>query len=110
MPDPDRTDPVVRNARREAIWIASAWILATAYCCAYSWWAGYSTSARPLGRADVRPILGVPSWAFWGYLMPWLATAGFTAWFAGFRMTDDDLGEDRAIDLEREIRGAAEHD
>ena len=113
MPDPgvaDPTDPAVRNARIEAIWIGSAWVLATLYCCFYSWWAGYSTPGRPLGQADVRAIGGVPSWAFWGYLVPWGVVAAFTVWFAGFRMVDDDLGEDHAADLERGIRDGAADD
>ena len=58
-------------------------------------------------KADVHPILGVPSWAFWGYIVPWGVCALFTIWFAGFYMTDDDLGVDRAADLEREIEGGS---
>jgi len=100
-------DPVVRNARREATWIGLAWLASTLYCCLYSWAFGYRSPERPLGPEDVRPILGVPSWAFWGYLVPWGVCAVFTVWFAGFRMIDDDLGQDRAIDLEHEIRGGA---
>ena len=101
------TDPVVRNARREAILIGLLWLASTLYCCFYSWAFGYSTPAHPLGKADVRPILGVPSWAFWGYLVPWGICAVITVWFAGFSMTDDDLGEDHSTDLTHEIRGEA---
>ena len=103
MPDP--TDPVVRHARREAIVIGLAWLASTLYCCFFSWWFGYGTPEHPLTRADVRPILGVPWWAFWGYLAPWGACAVFTAWFAGFFMTDDDLGPDHSAELEADIRG-----
>jgi len=102
---PDKTDPVVRHARREAIIIGLAWLAATVYCCFSSWLFGYGTKEHPLTRADVRPILGVPWWAFWGFLVPWGASALFTVWFAGFFMADDDLGKDHAAELEADIRG-----
>jgi len=100
----DKTDPVVRHSRREAIIIGLAWLASTLYCCFYSWTFGYSSPDHPLARADVRPILGVPSWAFWGYLVPWGVCAAFTIWFAGFYMIDDDLGVDHAAELEVDIR------
>lgn len=101
----DKTDPVIRNARREAIIIGLAWLASTIYCCSYSWIYGYSTPEHPLTRADVRPILGIPSWAFWGYIVPWGVCALFTIGFAGFYMADDDLGRDRSAELEGDIRG-----
>jgi hypothetical protein len=97
-------DPVLVNARREAIIIFSVWVLATVYCCAYSYFFGYIRPGRPLGPDDVRPILGIPSWAFWGFVVPWLLCAVFTVWFAGFFMADDDLGADRAGELDADIR------
>jgi hypothetical protein len=101
------TDPVVRHARREAIIIGLAWLSSTLYCCFYSWIFGYSTAERPLTRDDVRPILGMPSWVFWGYIVPWGVCALFTIWFAGFYMADDDLGRDHAAELEGDIREGA---
>jgi len=98
------TDPVLRHARREAWIIAASWLLATAYSCTYCYLYGYIRPGRALGPADVRPILGMPSWVFWGVLAPWAACAGFTVWFAGFFMTDDDLGKDHADELEADIR------
>jgi hypothetical protein len=98
-------DPTLRNARREAIVIITAWVLATAYCCGYCYVFGYIRPGHPLGANDVKPILGVPSWFFWGILAPWLVCAIFTFWFAGFRMADDDLGADHAAELESDIRG-----
>jgi hypothetical protein len=97
-------DPVLVHARREAIIILSVWALATVYCCAYSYFFGYIRPGRPLGPDDVRPILGIPSWAFWGFVAPWLLCALFTVWFAGFYMADDDLGADRASELDADIR------
>jgi hypothetical protein len=101
---PLKEDPVLRNARREAIVITIAWALATAYCCIYSYLFGYIRTGHSLGVADVHPIWGVPSWFFWGILAPWAACAIFTFWFAGFRMSDDDLGSDHSAELESDIR------
>ncbi len=98
------TDPVVRHSRREAIIIGLAWLAATLYCCFYSWLFGYGSPEHPLSKADVRPIWGVPSWVFWGYLVPWGVCALFTVWFAGFSMVDDDLGRDHSAELEGDIR------
>jgi hypothetical protein len=100
----DETDTVVRNSRREAIIIGLMWLASTLYCCFYSWWFGYGSSDHPLTRKDVNPTLGIPSWAFWGYIVPWAVCALFTIWFAGFYMVDDDLGRDHAAELEGDIR------
>lgn len=90
----DRTDPVVRHGRREAAVIGTVWLVAAIYCIAVSVRLGYITPDRPLGLADIHPILGFPRWVVWGYLVPWLACGVFTAWFAGRFMADDDLGGD----------------
>ena len=84
-------DPVLKHSRREALIIAAMWLAATTYCCAYCYIFGYIRPHRPLGAADLHPILGMPSWFFWGVMAPWGACAVFTFWFAGFYMTDDDL-------------------
>lgn len=97
-------DPVLKNARREAVAIAIAWFLSMAYSCGYSYWFGYNRPGRVLGFGDVRPTFGMPSWFFWGVIVPWGVCAVFTIGFAGWVMTDDDLGEDHAPELEREIR------
>jgi hypothetical protein len=107
VPSPPETDPVLRHARREAIIIGLTWLAATIYCCVYSYLHGYNHPGHVLGKADVNAILGVPSWAFWGYLVPWGVCAVFTFWFAGFFMADDDLGSDHTVELEGDIRGDA---
>src|SRR5262249_23131542 len=63
--------PPRRTPRREALLSSTAWILSTAYCCLYCYFFGYIRPDRPLGPDDVRPILGMPSWFFWGVIVPW---------------------------------------
>src|SRR5438270_923310 len=87
-------DPVLRHARREGLIIIAAWLASTIYCCSYAYLYGYSSPRRPLGPGDVQPILGMPSWVFWGIMLPWGVCAAFTFWFAGWYMADDDLGSD----------------
>ena len=97
-------DPVYKHAKREAIIIGLVWLAATLYCCLYSYFFGYIRAGRPLGPDDLNPILGLPSWVFWGYIVPWGVCAIFTFWFAGFYMQDDDLGADHSAELESDIR------
>ena len=101
---PRDTDPVLKNARREAVVIGFAWLASTAYSCAYCYAFGYIRPDRPLGPADVRPVFGMPSWVFWGIMAPWAVCAAFTLWFAGWRMADDELGTDHTPELESDIR------
>src|SRR5262249_44079857 len=97
-------DPLLRHSRREATIIGLVWAAATAFCCTYSYLFGYMRDGHALGKADVRPIFGMPSWVFWGYIVPWAVCGVFTFWFAGFYMKDDDLGADHAVELDRDIR------
>ena len=100
-PEPD---PVYRNALREAIYIGLSWIAATTYSCTYCYFFGYQRADRALGVDDIHPVFGMPSWFFWGVMVPWAACAVFTIWFAGMYMADDDLGKDRTQELEADIR------
>lgn len=105
MPRP--TDAVLRHARREALVIFAAWTSCAIYCCSYSYFFGYIRPDRPLGPGDVRPTFGMPSWVFWGVMVPWVVAAAFTLAFVAFGMADDDLGADHAAELEAEIREGA---
>lgn len=97
-------DPVFRHARREAAIILLVWLASTVYCCVYCYLYGYIRPGRPPGPGDLHPILGMPSWVFWGIMVPWAACTVFTFWFAGWYMADDDLGYDHAAELETDIR------
>jgi hypothetical protein len=100
---------VLKNSRREAIIIAVVWFASTTYCCTYCYLYGYIRDGRPLGPRDVQPILGMPSWMFWGVMVPWGICAIFTFWFAGFYMSDDDLGTNHTSELESDIREGGLH-
>ncbi len=98
-----REDPVLRNARREGWIIGAVWLAATVYCCTYYYLFGLIREGRTLGKDDVQPTLGMPSWFLWGVMLPWAMCGIFTIVFAGFFMVDDDLGKDHASELETRI-------
>jgi hypothetical protein len=104
------TDPVLEHSRREAILIGLAWAASTVYSCGYSYVFGYVRAGKPLGPQDIHPIGGMPSWIFWGVMVPWMVCALFTFWFAGAYMVDDDLGQDHTPELERDIREGGVHE
>ncbi len=107
MPAPENR--TLRNARREACIILGAWAAATVYCCTYYYLYGLIRPGRPLGRADMHPIWGIPSWFLFGVFLPWAVCGVFTLVFVGFFMKDDDLGSDHASELEAEIHEAGYH-
>jgi hypothetical protein len=107
---PHEPDPVLVNARREAVIIGLVWLASTIYTCIYCYLFGYIRPGRPLGPDDVKPVLGMPSWVFWGVMAPWAVCSVFTFWFAGFYMADDDLGKDHTPELESDIREGGLHE
>lgn len=103
------TDPVLRNARREAVIIAAAWLASTAYTCIYCYLFGYRREGRPLGVVDIQPVFGMPSWVFWGIMVPWAVCAGVHVLVRGFRDGRRRLGEDKTPELENDIREGGLH-
>jgi hypothetical protein len=99
-----KPDPVMVHSRREALVIISVWLASTIYCCTYCYFFGYIRPGHPLGQGDLNFVFGMPSWTFWGILVPWAICSAFTFWFAGWQMADDDLGKDHAAELESDIR------
>lgn len=85
----DRLDPAVVHARREAVAILAAFgacLVWSVPCC-------YLTGYGAPGEAELSTVLGMPSWVFWGVLVPWVAADLFAVWFCFFYMVDDPLGE-----------------
>jgi len=90
----DRTDPVLTHARREAIVILAAFLLFLIWSVSWCYLAGYrGPTEHPLPR-----VLGIPSWVFWGVLVPWLVADVFALWFCFFFMADDPLQEGEGED------------
>ncbi len=79
-------DPLVVSSLAELKWIVAAW---SVHCV---WVVGYSSL---YGYGDVEAadalVAGVPSWVFWGVLLPWGGATLFTIWFALVKMQDHAL-------------------
>ena len=99
----DHYDPVFLHSRREAVLIASGWALGLVWAVPYCYLNGYG-----LPPGEVGTTLGVPTWLFWGILVPWIAADLFTAWFCFFYFVEDDLGEDRTESDTATTRNRAE--
>ena len=90
-PSPKRNpiDPLVLHARREALVILLAFVVCLIWSVSWCYLSGY---AGPDG-SPVSKVLGMPSWVFWGVLVPWIGADLFAVWFCFFFMVDDPLGE-----------------
>ena len=92
MTRPDSTetpfDPTFLHARREAWLILCAWAVCLMWTVGYCAFAGYDVPPE-----QIQIILGMPSWVFWGVLVPWVAATLFSVWFSLAYIADDDLGE-----------------
>ena len=94
-----------RNARREAVFVMCIWFLALLWTVGYCYLFGYRHAPDGWlvrnGLADTAPaqrfsiFLGMPSWVFWGIIVPAVCCSGITLLFGLFGMKDDDLGEDQ---------------
>lgn len=82
---------VFLNSRREAIVIFSVWFIGLVWAVPFCYLNGYPET---FDAASFSTTLGVPTWLFWGILVPWIAADIFTTWFCFCFMKDDDLGGD----------------
>ena len=83
-------DPTFLHSRREAIIIFSVWLTALIWVVPFCYLTGYIDDFDP---ASFSTTWGLPTWLFWGILIPWVAANIFTIGFCFFYMADDDLGE-----------------
>lgn len=92
VPDsPTDYDPVYLRARRELVVIVLLFAIFCIWAVGVCYVSGY---VAPGGEPEeISLTLGMPSWAFWGLLVPWLAVDAVAVWFCFFYMRDDDLGE-----------------
>ena len=80
--------PLYLHSKREALWIICAWLVCLVWTVGYSALFGYG-----LEGTEVKLVMGIPSWVFWGVFVPWLSATVFSIWFGLVYMRDDDLTE-----------------
>lgn len=83
-------DPVFLNSRREAIAIFLLWFACLLWAVPVSYAMGYGQTVVP---GEVPTVMGMPSWVFWGLLLPWLAADVVTIWLCFRFIKNDPLGE-----------------
>ena len=102
-------DPVFVNAKREAKIILVSFAVFAVYTLSVSYSLGWH-SDHP-GDTEPSMVLGIPSWVFWGILVPWIFANLVTGWFC-FRFMRDDLLTDtqQAADSPGDASGGIDSD
>ena len=80
-------DPVYLNARRESKFILIAWAAFGIWVVGFCMLKGYDVDPD-----QMKVVMGMPSWVFWGIALPWFLAALLTVWFSLFYMKDDPPG------------------
>ena len=81
-------DPVFLNSRREFLIIMGVWAVCLLWVVPYCYLFGYHTISDP---ADLKLVLGMPSWVVWGIAVPWLLADIVTIILCLWVIKDDDL-------------------
>ena len=84
-------DPVYLHARSETIIIVSLCTLFLVITLIICGTMGYDKSPTEIARVDA--TMGMPTWVFWGLLVPWVMVNLLTILFCFVWMTEDDLSD-----------------
>jgi hypothetical protein len=84
-------DPVLTNARREALLVFAIWLASCVYSITVCYRLGYGRDVTTLTY-----ILGFPDWIFWGVVTPWTVCTVLSFVLSYFVIRDDELGEEQA--------------
>ena len=87
---PRLLDPVLINARREAVIILIVFGIHMVWSITWCYWYGYHLPPDE----PVNTLLGIPTWIFWGVIVPWLVVDLFAIWFCLWYVALDPLGEE----------------
>jgi fatty acid desaturase len=95
-------DPVFLNSRREAWAIFMTWFVVMIWAVPVCYLMGYEPD---IDSSNVSMIMGIPTWVFWGIVLPWLVADVVTGWFCFKFMKNDDLGtaDDEHSDAGQEV-------
>ena len=85
-----REDPVLTNARREALLVFAIWLAAAVYSISVCYRLGYGRDV-----ATLTYVFGFPDWIFWGIIVPWTVCTALCFVVPRYVITDEDLGEEQ---------------
>jgi hypothetical protein len=84
-------DPVYVHARSETTVIVSLCVLFLAITLIVCGSLGYDKSPTEIAQVDA--TMGMPTWVFWGLLVPWVMVNLLTILFCFTWMAEDDLSD-----------------
>jgi hypothetical protein len=87
--DQYEVDPVFLNSRREAVAIFATWFVVMIWAVPVCYMLGYEAD---VDSSNISLTMGIPTWVFWGIVIPWLAADVATTWLCFKFMKNDDLG------------------
>ncbi|ADB17450.1 conserved hypothetical protein [Pirellula staleyi DSM 6068] len=87
-------DPLLINARREALLVLATWIIAGTFSVSYCYLYGYGLTPEQLHFT-----LGFPSWILYGVVIPWVTWAILSFVISTFVMQGDALGAEAGDSL-----------
>jgi hypothetical protein len=88
-------DPVLTNARREALLVFAIWLAACIYSITVCYRLGYGRDITTLTY-----VFGFPDWVFWGVVVPWTVCTVLSFVLSYYVIRDDDLG---AVQVEEHL-------
>lgn len=91
-------DPVFVHSLREAKWILKVFCVFALYTVGYCYLFGFPPKSieGAENSALQAQVLGMPSWVWWGIVVPWLAANLVTAWFCFGKMQYDSLEDEQS--------------
>ena len=92
LPDFPPDDPVYLHTRREFLLILGVWVACLLWVVPYCYFNGYQPVESP---ADLKLVLGMPSWVVWGIGVPWLLADLASIVICVWVIKDDDLEPSR---------------
>ncbi len=96
--------PAYLHGRREMVFVLLVWVAALLWTVPYCYINGYLDKPDEFRSENLELVLGMPSWVFWGIVVPWMASNLVTMIFCFGFMKNDDLGPaDEGADLAEEI-------
>lgn len=88
-PETPQEDPVYVHSLREALVILVIWGVSFAWTVPVCYWTGYRSSGQ---EWELSMLFGIPSWIFWGVVLPWIVSGIAAILMCLLYIKDDDLG------------------
>lgn len=90
-------DPVFVNSLRETVVIILLFLVFMFWTVCVSFWMGHESTYLTADAKDLSLVWGMPSWVFYGVMLPWLVVNLIGIWFCFVFMKNDDLEADDSL-------------